>query len=136
MKTTTENLSTAQVLNNMFAREGMVFSHPEQWELLAQHVDAHKYWLSRELKREITWDEAVFSWYETVMTPLMQSVDSWEFKNAFPNQTRGDLYLAVSDHWHYLKEQDAEANPDDAARSFIAHYGKGLAGWFSRFLRG
>lgn len=61
-------------------------------------------------------------------------IGSWEFRNSFPRHLLGDLYLAVSDHWLYLKERDPEASAEDAALSFVTHYGKGIARWFSRFL--
>ena len=119
----------------MFTREGITFARPEQgWDLLAEHVEKHKYWVSRELGREITWQEAVFSWYENVMVPLKRVVESWEFRSAFPKQQPGDLYLALSDHWYYLKEQYPELDAQRVARSFVTHFGHGLSRWFSRFL--
>ena len=134
MNTRTETIDAEQTLSRMFATEQLSFTQPDGWRMLAEHVDVHKYWLSRELSMNVTWDDAVFSWYDTVMVPLKRVVDSWEFKSAFPRQTSGDLYLAVSDHWHYLKERQPDATPEIAARSFVTHFGHGISRWFSRFL--
>jgi hypothetical protein len=82
----------------------------------------------------VSWDDALFSWYENVLTPLRRIADTWEIKIAFPNQTFGDLYLAISDHWYYLKESDPDIGADEAAVSFVQHYGEGLGRFFSRFL--
>jgi hypothetical protein len=121
-------------LKAMFRQEGIQFSREEGWKELEEHVEVHQYHLGQQLNRTISWDDAVYSWYETVLTPLKRVVSSWEFRQAFPRQPLGDLYLAVSDHWHYLKERDPQVTPEEAARSFAMHYGKGLARWFSRFL--
>lgn len=121
-------------LKAMFQQEGIQFSREEGWKELEEHVEVHQYHLGHQLNRTVSWDDAVYSWYDTVLTPLKRVVSSWEFRQAFPRQPLGDLYLAVSDHWHYLKERDPESTPEEAARSFAMHYGKGLARWFSRFL--
>ena len=121
-------------LQAMFRQEGIEFSDQKGWKELEEHVEVHKYHLSRQLNMEVSWDDAVYSWYETVLTPLRRAVGSWEFRQAFPRHPLGDLYLAVSDHWHYLKEHDPEVTPEEAARSFATHYATGLARWFSRFL--
>ncbi|TVR68164.1 MAG: hypothetical protein EA427_11180 [Spirochaetaceae bacterium] len=135
MVSTQKQTDTATVLSTMFTREGVAFSRPEEgWKMLAEHVDKHKYWLSEQLGREITWQEAVFSWYENVMIPLKRVVGGWEFRSAFPNQNLGDLFLAVSDHWYFLKEENPDVDPQTVARSFVTHFGHGLSRWFSRFL--
>lgn len=121
-------------LKAMFRKEGIQFSREEGWKELEEHVDVHQYHLGQQLNHTVSWDDAVYSWYEIVLVPLKRVVSSWEFRQAFPRQPLGDLYLAVSDHWHYLKERDPEVTPEEAARSFAMHYGKGFARWFSRFL--
>ena len=129
-----ETRNRVEDLKTMFLQEGIQFSDAKGWEALADHVEVHKYYLSKELDMNITWDEALFSWYENVLTPLRRVVDTWEIKVAFPNRTFGDLYLAISDHWFYLKENDTEVGADEAAVSFVQHYGEGLGRFFSRFL--
>mgnify|MGYP006285641117 CR=1 FL=1 len=118
----------------MFEQDGIQFSNSRGWEQLEEHIEVHKYFLSNQLNKEVTWDEAVYSWYDTILRRLRHAIESWEFRSAFPRQPLGDLYLAVSDHWHYLKQRDANTTPEEAARSFASHYGKGLGKWFSRFL--
>lgn len=132
--TETRTRTKADDLKAMFLQEGIQFSREEGWQELQEHVKVHQYHLGQQLNTSVSWDDAVFSWYDNVLTPLKRVVGSWEFRQAFPRQPLGDLYLAVSDHWHYLKEKDPNTSPEEAARSFATHYGKGLARWFSRFL--
>ncbi|TVQ40479.1 MAG: hypothetical protein EA384_02810 [Spirochaetaceae bacterium] len=134
MNNAVQNLDRARSLSMMFAADQLEFSRPNGWELLADHVEKHRYWIGRELDVRVTWNDAVFSWYENVVVPLKRAVGSWEFRSAFPRQAAGNLYLAVSDHWHYLKEHNPAVSAEDAARSFAVHYGCGIGRWFSRFL--
>ncbi len=131
---TVAQLDKARSLSTMLANANLDFSRPNGWDQLADHVEKHQYWLGQNLDMRVTWQDAVFSWYENIMIPLKRVVDSWEFRSAFPRQAVGDLYLAVSDHWHYLKQHQPNASAEVAARSFASHYGHGIGRWFSRFL--
>jgi hypothetical protein len=126
--------SRERILKTLFQPEGVQFTHAEGWQQLAEHIDVHKYFLGQQLGMHVSWDEAVYSWYENVLRPLKQEIERWEVKSAFPDQAIGDLYLAISEHWHYLKERENGVTAQDAAQSFLRHYGKGLTAWFSRFL--
>ena len=110
------------------------FSSDHGWDVLVEHVERHTDFLRENYRIEPKWHEAVFSWYEEVFTPLFQVISQWQYRRAFGRHLIGDLYLAVSDHWWYLKEYDSGASPNDAARSFVAHYGGGIGRHFSRFL--
>lgn len=122
------------ILKSMFARDGITFTHEEGWAELSEHIAVHQYHLGSELNRNINWDDAVFSWYENIGIPLLRAIDTWEVRGAFPRHTVGDLLLAISDHWLFLKERNALVSPEAAAHSFVTHYGTGLAAIFSRFL--
>ncbi|MFP4484178.1 MAG: hypothetical protein ACLFO1_04925 [Spirochaetaceae bacterium] len=131
----TETRTTRQGwLKQQFQDEGVDFTRDDGWETLAEHIEVHQYLLSQELGFAVTWEEAMFSWYENVYTPLKRATESWVVRRAFPKQRQGDLILAVSDHWHYLKQQDENTMPEEAARSFVEHYGSGLARFFSPFI--
>jgi hypothetical protein len=131
---TTERQIRAAWLEQMLAQEGVSFSRDDGWEQVADHVKVHQYFLGRELGFPVSWEDAVLSWYENVYAGLRRGTDSWIVRRAFPGQLTGDLLLAVSDHWHYLKQSDDNVQPEDAARSFVEHYGSGLARLFSGFI--
>lgn len=124
----------AEWLAQQLSSEGIRFARDGGWETLADHVEVHQFLLSQELGFTVSWEEAVFSWYENVFTPLRRATDQWIVRRAFPQQLNGDLILAVSDHWHFLKQEDPSVFPEDAARSFVEHYGTGLARLFSPFI--
>ncbi|MDA3947655.1 MAG: hypothetical protein PF508_00380 [Spirochaeta sp.] len=111
----------------------MQFSSDNGWDLLVQHVERHREIINTTHRISAQWHEAVFSWYEEVFSPLYQVISPWGYRHAFGDHRFGDLYLAVSDHWGYLKEYDPDISSVAAARSFLAHYGGGIARHFSRF---
>ncbi len=129
---TTQDIAT---LKAMLSQEHLDLRYDHEWEEIAEHIGVHKYFVNEDIRWTITWDDAVFSWYENVFTPMMQAIDAWEIKNAFPKKTRGQLYLAVATHWHFLKERNPDITFDEAAHDFAGNYGTGLARWFSRFLQ-
>ena len=141
MNTTTQ-ASTTRVatttreaeIRQMLDRYDLRFSTDDGWAVLVRHVERHAEILKATLKIDAKWHEAVFAWEEEVFKPLFQVISPWSYHRAFGGQHLGDLYLAVSDHWGYLKERTPRVSANVAARSFLAHYGKGAARYFSRFL--
>lgn len=110
------------------------FSRNDGWEILVEHVLRHQELLVIDHGVRAGWHEAVFSWHETVFLPIFRTISPWGYRHAFGRHEIGDLYLAVSDHWGYLKERDPDATPSDAARSFLSTYGSGISRHFSRYL--
>lgn len=127
--------ATIQALKDMLRTTGLTLKNEREWQELADHIEVHKYFINQTIGWTVSWDDAVFSWLENVYTPLSRIIDSWEVREAFSNKTEGQLYLAISTHWHFLKERYPEITPEDAAHDFASHYGSGLARWFSRFLQ-
>jgi len=118
----------------MLGRYDIRFSSDKGWSILVSHVERHAEILKATLNVDAKWHEAIFAWEEEVFLPLFQAISPWSYRRAFDGQYVGDLYLAVSDHWGYLKERSPRVSANVAARSFLAHYGKGLGRYFSRFL--
>ena len=137
--TTTATLAadeaTIQTLKDMMRTTGLTLRDEREWQELADHIEVHKYFINQTIGWTVSWDDAVFSWFENVYRPLSRIIDSWAVREAFPDKTEGQLYLAISTHWHFLKERYPEITPEDAAHDFASQYGAGLARWFSRFLQ-
>ncbi len=129
-----EKKSVVENLKRMLLSEGIQVSNEERWNALGAQAEEHKAELEKELGTVIAWHEALFSWHENVLHPLRVAINTWEIKAAFPNQTLGDLVLAITDHWNYLREKHTAITLEEAAASFVNNYGEGLARFFSRFL--
>ncbi len=106
----------------------------DDWKELIEHISVHRYLVNQTIPWTISWDDAVFSWYENVLIPVLRAAAMWEVRSAFPGMSLGRLYLAITTHWYYLLERDGNTTPERAAIDFSVHYGQGPAQWFSRFL--
>jgi hypothetical protein len=71
---------------------------------LLEHINTHRYYLGLEQKRDIIWDEAVVSWYDTVYLPMAEAIQEHGLTKAFPKRTLTDLYWWVSEYQWLLRE--------------------------------
>jgi hypothetical protein len=94
---------------------------PDGFERVLEHIAVHRYFMGIDLKRDITEQEAVTHWYDTVYLPIAKIIRKSKILKDFPGKTEGDLYLWVLDHQHYLAESEGQPlqPPEEAARGFI-----------------
>lgn len=121
-------------LQYLTASTGSVFDETN-YQALSDQIEVHKYLINQSIPWTITWDDAAFSWLENVYGPIMQVIDRWEVRSAFPGMQLAELYFAVSNHWYYLLEKDTHVSANYAAIDYAATYGKGLGKLFSKMQR-
>jgi hypothetical protein len=93
---------------------------PDGFDRMLEHIAVHRYFMGLDQKRDISDEEAVGHWYDTVYLPIVQVIRDSEILQEFPGKTEGDLYLWVLDRQRYLASQSKTlAPPDEAAREFI-----------------
>jgi hypothetical protein len=94
---------------------------PDGFDRILEHIAVHRYFLGLDWQRDISEEEAVAHWYDTVYMPIVEVIRETEILKEFPGRTEGDLYLWVLDHQHYLEaEQGVPLRPpQDAARLFV-----------------
>jgi hypothetical protein len=103
-----------------------------RYDTLLEHISAHRWYLGINLSREIGWEEAVQSWYDTIYLPMIATIRQLDILRDFPGRTEGDLYLWIMDHRWYLAQETGEAvGPETAALS----YGSQQMGWGRRVVR-
>jgi hypothetical protein len=101
-------------------------SDSEYAEVLQSIVD-HKYLTNETIPFEIRMDQALFCWYENLYHPMMRAIDETGLAFAFPDATRGQLFLWVSRHWHFLKQdRGREVGFQEAVLSYGARFGSGV----------
>ncbi|MFQ5407584.1 MAG: universal stress protein [Anaerolineales bacterium] len=80
-------------------------SIPGQYRTLREHIDVHRYFMGLDEQRDVTYEEAVAHWYDTVyltvINVLHESGALWEF----PTHTETDLYLLLAEHRARLEER-------------------------------
>lgn len=103
------------------------FSATGRYDEVISHIKGHKYYLSLDLNREVTFEEAAYSWYENVFRPIVDIIENERLLSRFPGRTSADLYMWIVKHWDELKRRYGEQfSMKDAAIDFSTRYGKSL----------
>jgi hypothetical protein len=93
---------------------------PDGFERMLEHIAVHRYFMGLDWRRDISEEEAVIHWYDTVYLPVVNVVRDTNILKDFPNKTEGDLYLWVLDHQRYLVDAGESLQPPEtAARTFV-----------------
>ncbi len=71
---------------------------------ILNHIQTHRYYVGLEQQRDVSWDEAVASWYDKVYLPLVAAILEHDLDRAFPKNTVTDLYWWVSEYQWLLRE--------------------------------
>lgn len=94
---------------------------PDGFDRMLEHIAVHRYFMGLDLKRDISEEEAITHWFDTVYLPIMKEIRRSKILKDFPGKTEADLYLWVLDHQSYLMEAEGQSlrPPEEAARHFI-----------------
>lgn len=71
---------------------------PGQFEKLLEHIEVHRYFMGLDEQRDVSGDEAVSHWYDTVYQPVVEQISDLDLLDGFPGRTVTDLYLWLGDH--------------------------------------
>lgn len=85
----------------------VIFTEPGRYRLVREHIAFHKYLKETEGNCEISYEEAVASWYDAVYVPVVELIRSSEVLAQFPGRTETDLY-----GWMLLHRADLEKKLD------------------------
>jgi nucleotide-binding universal stress UspA family protein/uncharacterized ParB-like nuclease family protein len=78
---------------------------PGQYEKLRQQIHVHQYYRGLEWKRDVSFEEAVLDWYDTIYIPLSEKICDRGLLRAFQKRTVTDFYLWVTEHRDSLQEE-------------------------------
>ncbi len=108
-------------LDNIRPQANIKLTIPDGFERMLEHIAVHRYFMGLDLQRDVSEDEAVAHWYDTVYMPIIEVIRKSDILKDFPGKTEGDLYLWTLDHQHYLSKVQGEPllPPHEAAKKFI-----------------
>ncbi|SRR5581483_202903 len=94
---------------------------PDGFDRMLEHIAVHRYFMGLDLKRDISEEEAITDWFDTVYLPIVEEIRRSKILKDFPGKTEADLYLWVLDHQSYLASVEGQSlrPPEEAARDFI-----------------
>ncbi|GHV04150.1 hypothetical protein FACS189485_08930 [Spirochaetia bacterium] len=109
------------------------FTMPGRYDVIYNHILVHKYYMNQGIEKEISFSDALVSWYKEVYSPIIKIIqDEWLTLN-FPGRSPSDLYVWIVKHWDFLKRKYGVYSLSDAAKDFSVKYGQ-KQGPFFRFL--
>ncbi|MGE5225013.1 MAG: universal stress protein [Omnitrophica WOR_2 bacterium] len=110
-------------LNTIRPDADLTLTVPGQYPILEEHISVHRYYMGLEQKREISSEQAVAHWYDTVYLPVKWMISERGILRDFPGRTEADLYLWIAEHRASLeKVLESEVKPEDAARDFADEF--------------
>lgn len=74
-----------------------------QFPRLLEHIEVHRWYLG-EQHQDITFEEAVLSWYDNVYSSVVDMIRENNLSQAFDNLSEMDLYLLIMDYQSYLRD--------------------------------
>jgi nucleotide-binding universal stress UspA family protein len=78
---------------------------PGRYEALLDHIEVHRYYLGLDRGGEVAYPDAVASWYDTIYTPVIETIRATGLLRGFERRTETDLYLWLSEHRARLEEE-------------------------------
>lgn len=113
VETGLDDLALARERSLFFERTGLAesrpelrfeSSHPNAYERLGEHVQAH-HWYARERSgRELSLAEAAASWADEIYRPMIELVRQEGLLDAFAGATEMDLYLWIDRYQDFLRD--------------------------------
>jgi hypothetical protein len=89
---------------------------------LIEHIAVHRYFMGIDFQRDVSEEEAIAHWYDTVYVPVVEVIRQHNILADFPGRTETDLYLWIMEHLHWLRETHGHAEMDEAAEDFVDQY--------------
>lgn len=96
---------------------------PDGYSRMLEHIAVHRYFMGLDEQRDISEEEAVTHWYDTVYLPIVKVVQERDMLKEFPGRTAGDLYLWVLDHQQFLFDHGKDLSPpEEAAHEYLQRW--------------
>jgi hypothetical protein len=97
---------------------------PGKYDRLLDHIATHRWYLGEHRQAEVSFEQAVTSWYDNVYIPIVQVIREQEMLKDFPYRTETDLYLWIVRHQWHLRETYGEEVPiQKAAEEVTGQFG-------------
>ena len=111
----------------------MSVTAPGQYHKLEQQISTIRGFLSRDVNKEISDEDAVVYWFDEVYLPVASAIRERGLLREFPDRTVTDLYLWVYEHRNTLeKALGWDIKPEEAASDIAERFGSGFLRKISR----
>ncbi len=90
-------------LNVLRRGSQIILTEPAGYRTLLEHIQVHRYFMGLDQKRDITYAQAVESWYDNVYSPMIDLIRRFDVLDHFPGRTEADLYVWLIKHQEALR---------------------------------
>ena len=99
------------------------FTRTGRYDVIYNHILTHKYYMNQGKEEEVSMEDAILSWYNSVYLPIVTSVRKCHILHKFPRRTLGDMYVWIVRYWDSLKHTFGDDIPiDRAVQDFGKYY--------------
>ena len=99
------------------------FTRTGRYDVIYNHILTHKYYMNQGKEEEVSMEDAVLSWFNTVYLPIVASVRKCHILHKFPHRTLADMYVWIVRYWDSLKQNFGEnISIDKAVQDFGKYY--------------
>ena len=81
------------------------FSTTGQYDVIYNHILTHKYFINQNQEKEISIEDAITSWFNTVYLPVIHTIDKYKIMKYFKHRTKSDLYVWIIKYFDELKRK-------------------------------
>jgi len=128
------NFYKATKLKELIPSASIELTLPGGYEKLLDHISAHRWFMGEQKQEDVTWEEAVVSWYQSVYMPLIRVIRENKALVDFPERSEADLYLWIIEHLWYLREAYLkDISLAEATNSFIKAYSRRPLNWLIKY---
>lgn len=93
------------------------------YSILMEHIQTHKYYLEKKVKKDIALQDAAASWFDRIYSPLAEIIRDNRIMKQFPHRTETDFYVWVFKHRRKLrKDVPNDDNPADTVEAYAKKY--------------
>jgi hypothetical protein len=114
------------------------FTTTGRYDKIYEHILEHKYYQNQDSDEEISFSDALVSWYNEIYKPIIRIINEQKIITSFPGKSPSDLYIWIVRHWDFFKKKYGADYPvADAAKNFCVRYGiqkKSLSNLFKSLL--
>ena len=103
------------------------FSVTGQYDVIFHHLLIHKYYINQNQSDEISMQEAILSWFNTVYMPVINTIKRQHIMRRFKHRTPADMYVWIIKYWDDLKKKFGnDVSLDQAAEDFTKKFGTNI----------
>jgi hypothetical protein len=92
------------------------------YQKLLDHIKKHRYYMGLDLQHDVSEEEAVTHWYDTVYLPIVNAIREHDLRSEFPDKTETELYLSVVKYLDRQRQAEGDITVDNAAIDYATQF--------------